>query len=446
MQNKMTIPQINPKKYIKLFNLKESLMECYYELEERYHMDKDGYPNLEIIYINGQWFFNKEDILKYNFLEDEILSAISLVEKRAKEFVDFSIQYSKDFSNFSWDDLIEIFKKFIVVWGDYIRIIDIPIYCVYNFEGNVIKLMKENGFRDKDFDILTYPLYNTFHKRRHKSLLLLKMKSISRRDFIKRWEWSNMVLFQYYPLTEQFIENQLDNIKDAEKELFEMEENHYKSKRKYESIYAKLPPDLKQKTGVLQRLIYIRDFRYEQVIRGAFNLYGFINSIASRLNLTYVEMIHLTPNEVISKTIPFDLNKRIDKFAYYKHGLYVGNDVDDFNGIFNKPSNENHVKGRGVSPGKIQGSAKIILSKNDLVKINKGDIIVCDITSPDYLHALKKVSAIVANIGGFTSHSAIIAREFGIPCVVGVENATNIFKDEDLIEVDANHGIVRKIR
>ena len=57
----------------------------------------------------------------------------------------------------------------------------------------------------------------------------------------------------------------------------------------------------------------------------------------------------------------------------------------------------------------------------------------------------KKVSAIVANIGGFTSHSAIVAREFGIPCVVGASNATLVFKDNDKILVDANKRVVKKL-
>jgi len=66
-------------------------------------------------------------------------------------------------------------------------------------------------------------------------------------------------------------------------------------------------------------------------------------------------------------------------------------------------------------------------------------------TSPDFIIAIKKCSAIVTNLGGITSHAAIISREFGIPCIVGAKNATEILKTGDLVEVDADNGIVKII-
>jgi pyruvate,water dikinase len=58
---------------------------------------------------------------------------------------------------------------------------------------------------------------------------------------------------------------------------------------------------------------------------------------------------------------------------------------------------------------------------------------------------MKECKAIVTNEGGITSHSAIISRELGIPCVIGTKHATEIFKDNDLIEVDGNNGIVKLV-
>ena len=59
---------------------------------------------------------------------------------------------------------------------------------------------------------------------------------------------------------------------------------------------------------------------------------------------------------------------------------------------------------------------------------------------------MKKAAAIVTDEGGITSHAAIVSRELGIPCVIGTKFATKVFKDGDLIEVDADKGIVRKIK
>ena len=56
---------------------------------------------------------------------------------------------------------------------------------------------------------------------------------------------------------------------------------------------------------------------------------------------------------------------------------------------------------------------------------------------------MKKASAIIADEGGLTSHTSVVSREFGIPCIVGIHNITQMLKDNDLIEVDANKGTVK---
>ncbi|MBI3115006.1 MAG: hypothetical protein HYZ09_00755 [Candidatus Kerfeldbacteria bacterium] len=75
----------------------------------------------------------------------------------------------------------------------------------------------------------------------------------------------------------------------------------------------------------------------------------------------------------------------------------------------------------------------------------KGAVMVTESTKPEYVPAMKKAAAIVTNEGGITSHAAIISREFKIPCVVGTISATEVFKDGDRVEVDAEKGTVRKI-
>ncbi len=67
-------------------------------------------------------------------------------------------------------------------------------------------------------------------------------------------------------------------------------------------------------------------------------------------------------------------------------------------------------------------------------------------TTPDFVLAMKKASAIITDERGITSHAAIISRELGLLCVIGTIRATDVFKTGDLIEVDANKGIVRKIK
>ncbi|MBI5729435.1 MAG: hypothetical protein HY983_04335 [Candidatus Magasanikbacteria bacterium] len=78
-------------------------------------------------------------------------------------------------------------------------------------------------------------------------------------------------------------------------------------------------------------------------------------------------------------------------------------------------------------------------------KFTDGNILVSNVTDPTLLPIMKKANAFVTNMGGLTCHAAIVAREMKKPCVVGTKIATHVFKDGDMVEVDAERGIVRKI-
>src|SRR3990172_3962749 len=96
--------------------------------------------------------------------------------------------------------------------------------------------------------------------------------------------------------------------------------------------------------------------------------------------------------------------------------------------------------------GKAVGRAKIVGNIDDMGKVNHGDVIISPMTSPDLMPAIRRCVAIVTNFGGITCHAAIVAREFNIPCIVGTNNATEVIKEEDLVEVDANSGVVRVLQ
>jgi pyruvate, water dikinase len=100
------------------------------------------------------------------------------------------------------------------------------------------------------------------------------------------------------------------------------------------------------------------------------------------------------------------------------------------------------VKGLNASPGVASGTVKIIHGVDELGKIKEGDILVTEMTNPDYVVAMEKASAIVTDAGGATAHAAIVSRELGIPAVVGTETATTTLTDGQVITVDGANGIV----
>ncbi len=98
------------------------------------------------------------------------------------------------------------------------------------------------------------------------------------------------------------------------------------------------------------------------------------------------------------------------------------------------------LQGQSASPGIVTGVVKIVENPKKLSKVKKGDILVAQMTSPDFVPAMKLAAAIVTDRGGITSHAAIVSRELGIPCVVGTEEATKILKDGMVVTVDGKAG------
>jgi pyruvate,water dikinase len=98
------------------------------------------------------------------------------------------------------------------------------------------------------------------------------------------------------------------------------------------------------------------------------------------------------------------------------------------------------VKGRAVGQKAASGVVRIVYDHKDMNTVQPGDILVTDMTDPDWEPVMKRASAIVTNRGGRTCHAAIIARELGIPAIVGCENATDVLKTGQLVTVSCCEG------
>lgn len=110
-----------------------------------------------------------------------------------------------------------------------------------------------------------------------------------------------------------------------------------------------------------------------------------------------------------------------------------------------RQSQSGDLVGDAVSPGTVRGEAKVLLTPYEK-QLNKGDILVAKATEPTWTPIFINASAVVMEVGGPLQHGAIIAREYGIPCVTGIEGATSMIKDGDLLEVDGSGGIVKIIK
>lgn len=121
------------------------------------------------------------------------------------------------------------------------------------------------------------------------------------------------------------------------------------------------------------------------------------------------------------------------------------------NNFVSEEAGERTVKGVVANKGKKRGKVKVIPTDyysdfSVLTKLfnemDEGDILVAETTSPELMPACKKAGAIITDQGGLLSHAAIVSREMNIPCIVGTSNATEILKNGDMVEVDADNGVI----
>lgn len=101
------------------------------------------------------------------------------------------------------------------------------------------------------------------------------------------------------------------------------------------------------------------------------------------------------------------------------------------------------LKGTGASAGVVRGPARVALGSEDFERIQRGDIIVCPSSNPSWVPVFTIAGGLVTNTGGVLAHAAVVAREFGLPAVVGVAGATDRIADGRMVEIDGTAGTVR---
>lgn len=137
-------------------------------------------------------------------------------------------------------------------------------------------------------------------------------------------------------------------------------------------------------------------------------------------------------DEAMAKRYYFTPQEAAKMFEYLEKNVQYVQGADEYRGVC-------------ASPGQAQGRVKVVISPKDNHKVKKGDIMIAIATMVDHLPAMKNAAAIITEVGGLTCHAAVVSREFGVPCIVALKNATKNFKDGEMVEVDADKGVIRKI-
>lgn len=203
-------------------------------------------------------------------------------------------------------------------------------------------------------------------------------------------------------------------------------------------------------------LMFIKDYRKGIYQKSYLAMDKVLGEIAKRLSFSLKEIKYMVFDEVQNALVnEVDyrdvIRERFDKCCFVtedgKIEIYQGEEAesvikDNVEAVTESHEEVEDLKGMIAYSGKVQGIVKIVLVEDDVSKVDEGDILVSSSTNPDLILAMKKAAAFVTDTGGITSHAAIVSRELKKPCIVGTKIATHALKDGDVVEVDAEQGIV----
>lgn len=249
----------------------------------------------------------------------------------------------------------------------------------------------------------------------------------------------------------------LDN---CDKQLKEKKQERKVNSETFQRIYQRVAQDdilLAKVIEVIHEYIWLRTERvdeYKRAMMVSQPFYRYVEQLNDWENgwaayLSIEEMTNLLNNSsTVSKE---DLRKRVTNdpvIHITKEKTIVISDlnvqkrfIEDHLGSIDTKNSE--VQGRTAFPGKVTGRARVLFHAKHVGTFQKGEILVANMTHPDYLPAIRKASAIVTDEGGIVCHAAVISRELEVPCVIGTGNATRLIKTGDQIEVDAIKGVVK---
>lgn len=267
-------------------------------------------------------------------------------------------------------------------------------------------------------------------------------------------------------MTMQYLfKNMTDNINEGDVSgHIEKIKKHYREIRQEKKEIIKklaLSEEMQHLFRVSAEFMFIKDYRKGIYQKSYVIMDPVLEEMAQRLGMSLKEIKFLVYDDLSNALLKNQASRykkvaqmRMEKCCIItengKMQFYQGAECDKIiAGINNgrhRQKDEETLKGMVAYKGHAKGAAKIVLTEGDVAKVKIGDILISSSTNPDLISAMKKAAAFVTDFGGITSHASIVSRELKKPCVVGTRHATDMIKDGDIVEVDAEHGIVTIIK
>ena len=374
-------------------------------------------------------------------------------------------------------DLWELFHEKLSRWPYYwITAIEFDKY-VTGVVRQALKETLESQGRDElleeYFTVLTTKIKPIFAEEEEEELLEIRAKYEKKsrrvdaelkkllREHTEKYAWLPTYDFDLMPWEEtRFFERMEELSEEAEKELKERREGRERAKERITEVISDIKPRgvLKSLLGPLQEFLYLRTYRTDILRILYYNMQPFLGEIARRANWEANEIAYFTYAEVLdflgTGGLPprEETRERQKHYAIVKKGgisklFFAEKEIENIVRTELAATREkvDILRGTGIYPGIVRAPVKIVETIKSAYKMEKGDILVASMTTPDMHSIIEKASAIITDEGGITSHAALVSRELQIPCVLGTEIATQVLKDGYLVEVNSREGLVKVI-
>ena len=425
-------------------------------------------------------FSGKElDGLRSIFSQGDILLFINFQKRLVhylKRFETISKKIEKtDYSSLSQEELHRLFETFVEAGlAAHNFLAPIPIADKVLTLRIMEKLPEASEQQKQEWlGTLTFPDKENEHVKEEQSFFILAaaykkknfpeklQKHLTKFQWIgARWYWLNDAW------TEQDILSRLEEFfaqhRNPKKEIEHLRHMREEETKTFQNLYKELnitpESELGRFIAIAKEYAFLRTWRTDVIYHSGYRARGLFYEIARRAGINQEDVVYFSINELSAmaktekKAVP-TLEVELRKQSCCKvtlQGKYLILPGKEWemkikNALHLSEEKGSQVQGKIAYPGKVQGPAKLVLSAEDLAKVQRGDILITVMTFPHFIAAMEKAAAFVTDEGGILCHAAIVSREMRKPCVIATKHATTVFKDGDVVEVNAEKGIVKKI-
>ncbi|HAZ28971.1 MAG TPA: hypothetical protein DCY48_04335 [Candidatus Magasanikbacteria bacterium] len=366
------------------------------------------------------------------------------------------------------NNLLPLYEVFTRVWDRYVPYIWFPWSITYVLEDRLRDLLQK-WYADWQaiYDTLALPSESIQMHQLIEGLLEWKITGGDRerlQQLQQQFGHLNGYSVNDRYWTEKELEGLIAEYADPRDALREMRDGREQTRQKIEHIFSRLrhdDPVLYELARTIHMYVFLRTERIDRYKWGLMNAAPFYRAFERYFQLPSGSAGHLTKKEIIyacetGRVLEEEILHHRLKEMYITHfqkknttviaepnarDQFLAELIPDY---FEKDGKET-VRGRSAFPGNARGRVRIIQHAKDIRLLRDGEILVASMTHPEYMVGIRKAGAIVTDEGGVVCHAAIVSRELQIPCVIGTKNATKIFHDGDMVEVDAEKGTIKKI-